>query len=303
MKYFHPKKWLRIIKTIISDFFLNYCLPDKVYLKCRYYVYFGKKLNLKNPQTFNEKIQWLKLYDRNPKYHKMVDKYSAKQYVAGIIGEEYIIPTYGVWNTFKEIDFNKLPDTFVLKCTHDAGSTIICNNKSTFDYEKAEKKLSLALKQNYYRYVNRQWVYKNIKPRIIAEKLMTDDRQEKLEDYKFLVFNNKVRCSFVCTGRFSPEGLKVTFFDENWVKLPFERHYKTEDNLPKPVNYDKMVLLSEKLAQNIEVPFVRIDFYEINEKIYFGEITFYPGGGTEEFSPELWDYTLGSWINLKNINR
>ncbi len=298
MQYFHPKKWLRIFKTVIADLFLNYVLPDKMYLKYRYKKVFGKKLNLKNPQTFNEKIQWLKLYDRNPAYHNMVDKYEAKKFVADIIGEEYIIPTLGVWNKFDDIDFDKLPEQFVLKCTHDAASTVICKDKKTFDYISAKNKLTKALKQNYYQYENRQWAYKNVRRRIIAEKFMEDGNKGELKDYKFLVFNGKVKCSFVCTDRYSGNGLKVTFFDENWKKMPFERHYKTADNLPKPLNYDKMIMLSEKLAKEIGNPFVRIDLYDINNKIYFGEITFYPGGGTEEFTPESWDYTLGSWIKL-----
>lgn len=175
MKYFHPRKWYRISKEKLRAIFLYYLLPDKVYLKYRYKQVMGKKLNLKNPQSFNEKMQWLKLYDRNPAYHKMVDKYEAKKFVANIIGEEYIIPTYGVWDSFEEIDFNALPNEFVLKCTHDAASTIVCKDKSTFDRDFANKKLTKALKQNYYRFENKQWAYKNIKPRIIAEKFMEDD--------------------------------------------------------------------------------------------------------------------------------
>ncbi|MEI6555560.1 MAG: ATP-grasp fold amidoligase family protein [Paludibacter sp.] len=301
MKFIHPKKWYRNTKNYVTDFFLNYCLSDKVYLKFRYKQVFGRKLDFKNPLSFNEKIQWLKMYDRNPEYHKMVDKYTAKDYVAGIIGEEYIIPTYGAWDRFEDIDFDQLPDQFVLKCNHDAASTVLCKDKKTFDYTAAKKKLNKAVKQDYYRYQNRQWAYKGVKRKIMAEKYMVDSGREELEDYKFLVFNNKVKCSFVCTDRYSGNGLKITFFDENWEKLPFERHYKTEDSLPKPPNYDKMVELSEKIAEKVGAPFVRIDFYDILNKIYFGEITFYPGGGTEEFTPDSWDYELGSWIKLPGL--
>ena len=277
---------------------MYYLLPDKVYLKHRYKKVFNKKLDLKNPLTFNEKIQWLKLYDRNPEYYKMIDKFEAKKFVASIIGEKYIIPTLGIWSRFEDIDFDKLPDKFVLKCTHDAGSTVICEDKNKFDFNKAKDKLNSAMKIDYYHYDNKQWAYKNIKHRIIAEKFMIGDGDYELKDYKFLIFNNKHKCSFVCSDRNNGKELKVTFFDEGWNKMPFERHYKTADNIQKPLNYTKMVDLSEKLAQHVGAPFIRIDFYEVNGEIYFGEITFYPGGGVEEFSPEEWDYILGSWIKL-----
>ena len=297
MKYFHLKKWYRISKVTILEYIMFYFLTDKMYLKFKFKKVFGKRLNLNNPQTFNEKIQWLKLNDRNPHYHNMVDKFEVKMIVSNILGDEYIIPTLGVWNNFSEINFDTLPNQFVLKCTHDAASTIICRDKNLFDFESAKVKLTKALKIDYYHYDNRQWAYKDVKPRIIAEKYMETTNNE-LEDYKFLIFNNKHRCSFVCSDRYNGRGLKVTFFDENWQKMPFERHYKTADNIPKPANYNKMVELSEKLAQYTGSPFIRIDLYEINGKIYFGEITFYPGGGVEEFTPENWDYTLGSWIKL-----
>jgi hypothetical protein len=275
-------------------------LPDEVYLKKKYKQVFNKKLNLKNPQTFNEKIQWLKLYDRNPAYHKMIDKYEAKEFVANIIGNEFIVETYGVWSRFDDINFDTLPNQFVLKCTHDAASTIICNDKKSFDFESAKEKLTKALKINYYRYENKQWAYKNITPRIIAEKLIKNNSDAKpIEDYKFMVFNQRVKCTFVCSGRKSKEGLKVTFFDNDWVKLPFERYYKSKDGIPKPKYFEKMKLLAEKISKEVGNQFIRVDFYEIDDKIYFGEITFYPGGGIEDFTPEKWDYELGSWIDLK----
>jgi len=299
MKYFHPKRYYRKSKKYFRDLFLYYILTDKMYLKYQYKKVFGRKLDLKNPQTFNEKIQWLKLYDRNPAYHNMVDKYEAKEIVAKIIGEEYIIPTLGVWDKFDDIDFNLLPNQFVLKCTHDAASTVICKDKSSFDIEKAKRKITAAQKIDYYRYENRQWAYKGIKPRIIAEEYLEDEEKTgELEDYKFLIFNQKHRCSFVCSNRNTKEGLNVTFFDEKWEMMPFERHYKTDSNVLKPRLYLKMVELSERIAQYVNNPFVRVDLYEINGKIYFGEITFYPGGGVEEFTPEKWDYVLGSWIKL-----
>lgn len=271
-------------------------IPDKIYLKLMYRHRMKKKLNLKKPQTFNEKLQWLKLYNRNPEYTKMVDKYEAKKYVADIIGEEYIIPTLGVWNNVEDIEFESLPNQFVLKCTHDSGGVIICKDKKNFNIENAKKKLKDSLKQNFY-YKGREWPYKNVKPRIIAEKFMYDENTEDLNDYKFMCFNGQVKCSFTCTERRSSSGLKVTFFDKEWHKMPFERHYPSSNKeIKKPINYDLMLRISEKLSQDMD--FVRVDLYEINGKVYFGELTFFPGCGMEEFIPDKWDNILGSWLAL-----
>lgn len=275
-------------------------LDDDTYLKLIYWQKIGKKLNLKNPTTFNEKLQWLKLHDHNAEYIKLVDKYEVKKIVKEIIGEEYIIPTLGVWENFEDIDFNQLPNQFVLKCTHDSGGIVICKNKSEFDLEYARKKINKSLNRNYY-YHGREWPYKNVKPRIIAEQYMEETGEKELKDYKFMTFSGKVKCSFVCSER-NTEGLKVDFFDLNWKRMPFTRHYPNSNKyIEKPKNYDLMIKLSEKLAGNI--PFVRVDFYEINGKIYFGEMTFYPGSGLEEFSPEEWDKKIGDMIDLSNINK
>ena len=277
---------------------------DAFYLKLLYKAKMGKRLNLDNPQTFNEKLQWLKLYDRNPEYIKMVDKYEAKKYVASIIGEEYIIPTLGVWDRFDDIDFDKLPDQFVLKCTHDSGGLVICKDKNTLDIQQARKKINHCLKRNYY-LNTREWPYKNVKPRIIAEKYMEDEAEEQpddytnteLKDYKLMCFGGKVECSFVCSGRYSEDGLKVTFYNSGWKMMPFERHYPREkEPINIPTNYNKMVRFAEILSNRI--PFVRVDLYEINKKLYFGEMTFFPGSGYEEFTPDEWDWKLGSWIRL-----
>ena len=196
--------------------YIRKIVPDKLYLKYKFYKKMKKQLNLDNPQTFNEKLQWLKLYDRNPEYTRMVDKYEVKKYVAEKIGEEYIIPTLGVWNKFEDIDFEELPNQFVLKCTHDSGGVVICKDKSTFDFNAANKKLTHCLKRNYF-WKGREWPYKNIKPRIIAEQYIAED----LVDYKFMCFSGEVKCSFICTNRFSTQGLHVTFFDREWNLLPF----------------------------------------------------------------------------------
>lgn len=286
----------RRIFNILSRRHLFDWLPDKTYLQMLYKSEMGKKLNLKDAQTFNEKLQWLKLYDRKDRYTKMVDKYEAKSYVAGIIGEEYIIQTYGVYDKFDDIDFSALPDKFAIKCTHDSGSVVICKDKSSLNIDEARNKINTCLKRNFC-YAGREWPYKNVKPRIIIEELLEDNNNEDLNDYKFMCFNGNVKCSFVCTDRRSADGLKVTFFDKDWKKMPFSRRYPSSDkSIEKPKNYDKMIELSEKLAKNLS--FVRIDFYEVNNKIYFGEITFFPGCGLEEFIPDEWDYTLGSWIKL-----
>lgn len=278
-------------------FHLHDNMADDEYLRRVFKGRVGYSLNLDNPQTFNEKLQWLKLYDRNPAYVTMVDKYEAKKYVASIIGDEYIIPTYGVWDRFDDIDFDKLPNQFVLKTTHDSGGVVVVSNKKNLDKRSARKKITASLKRNYF-YVGREWPYKNVRPRIIAEKYMSDNEESKeLSDYKLMCFNGKVKCSFTCTDRFNNKGLKVTFYDTDWKVMPFERHYPQSDTpLKKPLQYEEMVELAEKLAKDI--PFVRVDFYEVKKQIYFGEMTFYPGSGFEEFTPSEWDKTLGSWIPI-----
>lgn len=271
-------------------------IDDKSFLEILYKRKFGKNLNLEDPKTFNEKMQWLKLYDRNPKYTNMVDKYEAKKYVSNIIGKEYIIPTLGIWDKFEDIDFKKLPNTFVLKPTHTSGNVFICKDKNQIDYKKLKKGVDKWLKRNYY-YTGREWPYKNIKPRIIAETYMKNKDEVGLKDYKLMCFNGKVKCSFVCSNRNSKEGLNVDFYDLNWNKMPFTRHYpNSKENIKKPINYELMIELSEKLAADI--PFVRVDFYEVNGKLYFGELTFYPGSGFEEFYPEEYDKILGDMLEL-----
>lgn len=288
----------KIILALDHRGMLNW-LPDKPYLKLLFRIKIGKKLDLKNPQTFNEKLQWLKLYDRNEKYSMMVDKYEVKKYVASVIGKEYIIPTLGVWERFEDINFDILPKQFVLKCTHDSGGQIICRDKNKLDMKKTKKIINSSLKRNYF-YQGREWPYKNVKPRIMAEKYMEDNSGE-LIDYKFMMFNGKHKCSFTCTERHSGDGLKVTFFDPSWNVMPFERHYpRSEKTILKPSSYNEMISFATILSKSI--PFVRIDFYEIMGKPYFGEITFYPGSGMEEFIPEVWDKKLGQYLEIGGKN-
>lgn len=292
------------IGKVLSDYFaksrLSHAMPDEMYLKMRYRIMMGKKLDLENPQTFNEKLQWLKLHDRNPAYTRMVDKQAVKQYVAELIGEEHIIPTIAVFDNVNEIDLATLPKQFVMKCTHDSGSVILCKDKDNFDLSAAKSKLGRCLRRNMY-WWGREWPYKDVPRRIIAEKYM-DDGSAELKDYKFMCFGGEAKCSFACTDRFSKAGLHVTFFDREWNVMPFERQYPScKKGLPKPKNYEKMIELAETLSASI--PFLRVDFYEVDGFIYFGELTFYPGNGMEEFSPEQWDYILGSWINISQVKK
>lgn len=286
----HPSKILiKIDQANIHHF------NDKTYLKILYKLRLGQKLNLTNPLSFNEKLQWLKLYDHNPAYVKLVDKYTAKDIVAQTIGKEYIVKTYGLYNSFDDIDFDSLPNKFVIKCTHDSGGLVICKDKHLLDLKAAKAKINSCLETNYY-YSSREWPYKYIKPRIIIEEYL-DSKKDDLTDYKFMCFNGKVKYIFTCTERFSDDELKVTFFDTTWKVMPFERHYhKSKTPIKKPTNLKTMIRLAEELSQGI--PFVRVDFYDENNIIKFGEMTFYPGAGFEEFTPRIWDEKLGELITL-----
>lgn len=266
---------------------------DENYLKMMYFCKFGKKLNLVNPKGFNEKLQWLKLYDHKSEYTTLVDKYAAKEAVARCIGEEHIIPTLGVWNSFDEIDFDSLPDRFVLKCTHDSGGLVVCSDKNKLDIKAARKKLRRSLRRNYY-YIGREWPYKDVPHRIIAEQYMADD----LRDYKLFCFDGIPRVTLVCSERFTKEGLKEDFYDEAWNHLNVRRPAHDNAILPiqRPKQYELMKKLAAKLSE--KMPFARIDFYELNDKVYFGEITLYPASGFEGFNPEEWDLKLGEWIKL-----
>ena len=281
---------------ILIDNKLKIRISDDKYLKYKYQLYIKKKLNLKNPQTFNEKLQWLKIYDRNDQYTQMVDKYEAKKYVASIIGEEYIIPTIGIYNSFDEIDFKKLPNKFVIKCTHDSGGLVVCKDKNKLDKNNAKKKIEKSLKTNYY-YCGREWPYKNVKPRIIIEKYMCTKEQKELIDYKFFCFNGNPKIILVCSERFSSNNMCETWFDDKWNFLDIiESSHRVDKTIKKPINLSKMMEFSKKLSKDI--PFVRVDFYEINGKTYFGELTFFPASGFERFEPKEWDYKRGEMLKL-----
>lgn len=270
-------------------------LPDKIYIQLYYFAYFKKFINFKNPRTYNEKLNWLKLNDRNPKYIKLVDKYEVKKCVAEIIGNEYIIPTLGIWENFDEIDFDKLPNQFVLKCTHDSEGIVIVKDKSKLDAKEARQKIESALKCNFF-YIGREWPYKNIKPRIIAEEYMEDNTYKELKDYKFFCFNGIVKAMFIASDR-GVDKTKFDYYDTEFNHLDLIQHYPNSKNkIEKPINFEKMKELAQVLSK--EFPHVRVDFYEVNGKVYFGELTFYHFSGFQPFKPSKWDEKFGEWLTL-----
>lgn len=270
-------------------------VPDKIYLRLMYRAHMGQKLDLKGPKTFNEKLQWLKLYDRNPLYTTMVDKYAVKQYVAERIGQQHLIPTLGIWERFEDIDFASLPDQFVLKTTHDSGGIVICTDKRQLDLVAAQEKMQRCLQRNYYRR-SREWPYKNVKPRIIAEAFMTDESGAELKDYKIFNFGGVPKLIQLDFDRFC--GHKRNLYSVDWKRLDVEYKYPGDARrfVSPPDGLDEMLELARVLSG--ELPFVRTDFYIINGKIYFGELTFFPEGGFGSFSSDELALQLGEQIIL-----
>lgn len=270
-------------------------MPDKMFLKLSYRARMGKSLSLKDPKTFNEKLNWLKLYDRKDIYTKMVDKYGVKSYVADIIGEEYIIPTLGIYESFDEIDFDKLPNQFVLKCTHDSGGLVIVKDKAKLDASKAKEKIEKSLRVNYY-WGKREWPYKNVKPRIIAEKYMQDENNSFLPVYKFMCFDGEPRIIQTIQNDKQPNE-SIDYFDAEWNLLDLRQNYpNSEKPLPRPQKLPDMLEIVKTLANGKN--FIRVDLYLVNNTIYFSEFTFYSDAGLTRFEPEEWDERLGGWISL-----
>ena len=270
-------------------------LPDSLYLRLKYFIRMKKMLNIKRPQTFNEKLQWLKLHDRNPEYTKMVDKYEVRKYIAEKIGEEHLIPLLGVWDSFEEIDFDKLPAQFVLKCTHDSGGLVVCKDKSKLNLELSRKKINKCLKTNYYWHA-REWPYKNVKPRIIAEQLMKDGDNNFLPVYKFFCFSGVPKIIQTIQNDKQPNE-SIDYFDTDWKLLNIRQNYpNSEAPMEKPEQLSKMLKIVECLSKGIK--FVRVDLYSINNKVYFSEFTFYSDAGFAKFHPEKQDYIIGSYIDL-----
>lgn len=272
-------------------------IGDLQFISQKYTIALGRKLNLNNPTTFNEKLQYLKLYDRRPEYTVMADKYLVKEYVSEKVGQQCIIPTIGVWDDPDGIDFDALPERFVLKCNHNSGlGMYICRNKADMDVKAVRRGLRKGLKQDYY-LTGREWPYKNIPRKILAEQYM-EDASGGLVDYKVHCFNGEPRFILVCSDRFGPGGLTEDFLTTDWQRLPVKRpNIKTSEVLmDRPAELEEILELAGTLSKGI--PFVRVDFYIINHKVYFSELTFYPASGFTPFEPEEWDETFGSWLEL-----
>lgn len=297
----------KLIKAIRNPYWafgvvLRHCfasmMNDEAFVKWEYFSGMAKFPNLESPTTFNEKLQWLKLNDIHPEYSKMVDKYEAKEYVRPIIGDEHIIPTLGVWNSWEEIDFSSLPEKFVLKTTHDSGGVAVCKDKSENTLREAKKKICKSLRHNYF-YEHREYPYKDIKPRIIAEQFMVDESGTELKDYKFFCFDGEPYIIQLDFDRHSDH--KKNLYSLDWVLLPFSFNYPRHPEcvFEKPKCLNEMIEIAKKLSKGY--PFVRIDLYNINGHIYFGEITFFPASGLGKFQPIEWDYKIGEWLKLPKI--
>lgn len=278
-------------------------LSDKTNISWMYYASFGRCLNLKTPTTFNEKIQWLKLYDRNPLYTLLVDKSAVKEYVGEKIGTQYVIPSYGVWDHFDDINFDLLPNQFVLKTTHDGGGdgVIICTNKEELNTDDARQRINKSLKRDVYKNL-REWPYKNVPHRILAEQLLLNDGQP-IQDYKIHCFNGEPKFILVCKDRYESSGLTEDFFDCGWNHIPVRRPKHPNSNTPVevPEELGQMLDLSRQLS--VGIPFVRTDFYLVNHKIFFGEMTFYPTSGYTAFVPDEYDTIIGQWLDLTSIKK
>ena len=282
---------LRILKTFRK------WMSEEAYITSLYKLKVGRELDLANPRTYTEKIQWLKLYDRNPKYTMMQDKYLVREYVSKMIGDEYLIPLLGVWERVDDIDFNSLPNQFVLKCNHDCASVIICRDKTSFNVMVAKEKLNRCLKRDY-SIAGGEWAYRDIKRRIIAEQYMHDNNEKTLNDYKFFCFSGKAKIVMITSGEAHTKERRLDFYDMDFNPLDIRRGEMLKSGQPinKPLGIDELIPLVEKIADGI--PFVRVDFYLINGHPYFGEIAFYPSSGFAEFSPYEWEERIGSWIEL-----
>lgn len=270
-------------------------IPDRAWIELKYYLRFWRRCNLKTPQTFNEKLQWLKLYDQHDEHTMMVDKYAMKEYVTSIVGPGHVVPVLGVWDCVEDIDFEALPERFVLKVTHDCGGLVICKDKKVLDIDAAKKKLTAALKSDYYiRY--REWPYKNVRPRVFAEEYMEDESGVELKDYKVFNFNGVPYCIQVDFDRFV--GHKKNIYTTDWQYMELAYNFPTypEHQISKPEGLKKMLEIAAALSKNES--FVRTDFYEVNGQVYVGEITFFPVSGYGKFTPEAYDLEFGKRIQL-----
>lgn len=273
-------------------------MDDKKYLKRQFKEHMGYEMDFSNPRTFDEKLNWLKLYDRNPLYTKMVDKYEAKLIVAEKLGDKYIIPTLGIYDSFDEIDFTSLPNQFVIKCTHDSGGVFIVKDKNNMDVNTLRKTIEKLLSKNFF-YFHREWPYKNVNPRIIIEKYMEDDNTKELRDYKFYCFNGNVKAMLLASNRQKGnEELRFDYYDKNFVKLNMTNYWHPNaiEESNKPKSFNEMIKFASELS--VGFPHVRIDFYEVNGQVFFGEFTFYDQAGYLKINPKLWEIEWGDLIDL-----
>ena len=279
---------LRKCSKIIKD--------DESFIRLEYFLGMKKRLRLDPPVSYNEKIQWLKLNGYRHEYVRMVDKYEAKFFASDIIGQEHIIPTIGIYDSFDQIDFDALPSQFVIKTTHDSGGVVVCKDKTHFDLGKARRIITKSLKRNFY-WEHREPMYKDIIPRVIVEEYM-EDQSGELKDYKFFCFNGEVKALFVASDRFTPGAeTKFDFFDADYNHLPFTNGHPNAAVIPpRPLCFEQMKAIARKLSAGI--PHVRVDLYDIDGMVFFGEMTFYHWSGIVPFKPDEWDYTFGEWLVL-----
>ncbi len=276
-------------------------MEDRKYLELRYKMIAGKNLNLDDPRSFDDKLQWLKLYDHNPFYSSIVDKYEAKKYISERVGEEYVPKILGLWNDYSDIDFSSLPSSFVLKCTHDSGGVVICKDKNNFDYSRAKRIIDGSMKKDFY-LQKREWPYKNVKHRIIAEEFLSDDsgEDEGLIDYKFLCFNGEPKVMYIAND--IKDDSHEDFFDMDFNHLPLQMGYPMASVCPKkPKSFEKMKEMAKILSKDFL--HIRVDFFEIDGKPYVGELTFYQNEGITLTTPPEWDERLASWIDLDLVKR
>ena len=276
---------------------LSPIIPAKLYIKVLFRLIFGYWMDFKNPRSFNEKLQWLKLYDKRPEYVKLVDKYEAKRIVAEVLGEKSIIPTLGVWDRVEDITFDQLPNQFVLKCTHDSGGLVICKDKTSLDIDKAKKKIAKCLKNNYYN-EGKEWPYKKVPHRIIAEQYIEATKDNDLFDYKLFCFGGKVRFYKIDYGRYIEHHANYYSLDGELLPFGEQSCMPTDRFFQKPKNFELMINYAELLSKGH--PFMRVDFYNVDGEIKWGECTLYPASGFGIFIPDSWDMKLGEMLSLPN---
>ena len=284
--------YVKVLNHLVN--YYNGLFSDATFIKMRYRVIYEQRLDLKHPKSFNEKIQWLKLHDRKPLYKELADKYNVRKYIADKVGEEYLVPLVGHWEDVNSVNVNELPEKFVIKCTHDSQSVRICNDKSKFDFEEMRDSFAKALMIDYSVF-GREWAYQGIKPSVVAEELLVDESGTELKDYKFFCFNGVPKIIQVDYNRFS--GHKRRLFDTDWNEMDVKITYPDDKNivLKRPDKLDEMISICKKLSEGI--PFIRVDLYA-TDKVYVGELTFYPGGGFEPITPYSVDLEWGEWLKL-----